>query len=91
MYCFIFLYSVNVIVSFRMMNQTEPAWYCLFWQFLSRAHAHYKDVRAFHKIVIRPTPFNQQSISGTLFSERNYQSFQGKSPVRTKITLYDDS
>ena len=62
------------------MNQTEPAWYCLFWQFLSHALAHYKDVRTFHKIMIRPAPFNQQSIAELCFlngitnhSKQNHQ------------------
>jgi hypothetical protein len=68
-----------------MMNQIEPVLYCLFRQFLSHALAHYKDVRTFHKIVIKPAPFNQQSIAELCFFERKYPSFQGKSPVRTKF------
>jgi len=62
LYCFIFLYSVNVIVSCY-DDEPEPSWYCVFCQFLSHALAHYKDVRTFHQIMINPALFNQQSIT----------------------------
>jgi hypothetical protein len=55
-----------------MMNQTEAAWYCLFfcWQFLSHALAHYKDVRAFRKIMMSTFTVQSTKHGGTLFFER---------------------
>jgi hypothetical protein len=57
------------------MNQIEPVWNCLHGSYVVM-HLHIKDMRTFHKIIVKPTPLNQLNTSDLFLSQ--YILFQDK-------------